>query len=418
MSHRTQSFYGSKTYKLEDVSQSEVAAKKNFELRPKPIKSGWITKILELAKGRAPGTMANVTTTDLSTSAVPLMPDEVSSSIGNEPPAMDWAQVRFEANRSTVPLSRIERIEREEWCRIMDYPYTPAGEPPVPIEGNLNKSNGDEVLDGNALAKPTNSPELNRNPPALVEKFETSLVRIQDSEVVHISFALPADVECVAETEVRLIEQDLVGPGEVIKKRALTQAEWVDDQKHYSVKALLPGNEERGVLKVYTGRRGLMCSIEDNPHTLAFELPIIHLGESLTPYEFVTRYPTPHAQRHDIYIVQPQCQHLAPNNTYIFEVRQHPSVSITPPKSYLHLADAIPDVVIKPTKLAIQGPSGKIFRLTRKGESFQIARHGPEGGSEESWETIIKCGERGLWRGLVLADRSARWCVFAEWTCI
>lgn len=38
-----------------------------------------------------------------------------------------------------------------------------------------------------------------------------------------------------------------------------------------------------------------------------------------------------------------------------------------------------------------------------------------EGGDGSVWETIIKIGERGTWRGLVLADRSARWCVFAEW---
>jgi transglutaminase/protease-like cytokinesis protein 3 len=31
------------------------------------------------------------------------------------------------------------------------------------------------------------------------------------------------------------------------------------------------------------------------------------------------------------------------------------------------------------------------------------------------WETVIKIGEKGVWRGLVLADRSARWCVFCEW---
>jgi transglutaminase/protease-like cytokinesis protein 3 len=35
-----------------------------------------------------------------------------------------------------------------------------------------------------------------------------------------------------------------------------------------------------------------------------------------------------------------------------------------------------------------------------------------------TWETIIKCSERGIWRGLVLADRTARWCVFAEWVCV
>ena len=35
-----------------------------------------------------------------------------------------------------------------------------------------------------------------------------------------------------------------------------------------------------------------------------------------------------------------------------------------------------------------------------------------------AWETVVKVSEQGTWRGLVLADRSARWCVFAEWECI
>jgi transglutaminase/protease-like cytokinesis protein 3 len=72
---------------------------------------------------------------------------------------------------------------------------------------------------------------------------------------------------------------------------------------------------------------------------------------------------------------------------------------------------------MKPAKLAIQTPSGKIIRLTRKveqaGYSVQMEK---TDGSE--WETVIKIGERGIWRGLVLADRSARWCVFAEWECV
>jgi len=73
----------------------------------------------------------------------------------------------------------------------------------------------------------------------------------------------------------------------------------------------------------------------------------------------------------------------------------------------------------KPAKLAIQSPSGKIIRLTRKLE--YASRSSPvdeEEGLGTSWETVIKVGERGTWRGLVLADRSARWCVFGEWECI
>jgi transglutaminase/protease-like cytokinesis protein 3 len=38
-------------------------------------------------------------------------------------------------------------------------------------------------------------------------------------------------------------------------------------------------------------------------------------------------------------------------------------------------------------------------------------------GEGSVWETVIKIGERGVWRGLVLADRVARWCVFCEWEC-
>lgn len=68
----------------------------------------------------------------------------------------------------------------------------------------------------------------------------------------------------------------------------------------------------------------------------------------------------------------------------------------------------------KPAKLAVQSPAGKIIRLTRRSE---MGEGGPAalGGT---WETVIKIGEKGTWRGLVLADRSARWCVFAEWECV
>jgi len=69
----------------------------------------------------------------------------------------------------------------------------------------------------------------------------------------------------------------------------------------------------------------------------------------------------------------------------------------------------------KPAKLAIQSPGGKIIRLLRKNE---VTTGGREAGDGSAWETIIKVGERGMWRGLVLADRSARWCVFGEWECV
>lgn len=287
--------------------------------------------------------------------------------------------------------------------------------------------------------------------------YNTSLTRIEDLEMMHVKFSVPEDVEVAAEVEVRAFSRDSDGDcfesGDVVKKRALAQAEWFGGVKRYTVKALLPGDEGTGVLKVYAGTRGLMHSIKDIPHPLAFALPIIHTGEN-PPYEFVTRHPTPHAQRHDIYVVQPQCQRLALNNTFVFAIRQHPSTTgaaagagasghgATSPAPFARPGSAMsmtssaagsnPSTTNtsayvsgkKPAKLAIQTPGGKILRLMRKEDRKGIGVGGrPAAAADEeqsdggTWETIIKCSERGVWRGLVLADRTARWCVFAEWVC-
>ncbi|KAK8066442.1 hypothetical protein PG997_013189 [Apiospora hydei] len=315
--------------------------------------------------------------------------------------------------------------------------------PPVPHEILLNL--------------PGACPPYFRNELAMVD-YNTSLTRIEDLEMVHVKFNVPADIEVAAEVEVRAFTRDADGDffesGDTVKKRALAQAEWYNGVKRYTVKALLPGDEGTGVLKVYAGKRGLMHSIKDIPHPLAFALPVIHTGEN-PPYEFVTRHPTPHAQRHDIYVVQPQCQRLALNNTFVFAIRQHPSLSpsasMTPatspgapspipfarPGSAMSMSSSNPSTVSssgygggtsvggkKPAKLAIQTPGGKILRLMRKEERRGLGVGGKNIGPEEevsdggTWETIIKCSERGVWRGLVLADRTARWCVFAEWVCI
>ncbi|KAK4148113.1 uncharacterized protein C8A04DRAFT_33624 [Dichotomopilus funicola] len=336
------------------------------------------------------------------------------------------------------------------------------------------------------LNLPCACPPFFRNDLDMVE-YNTSLTRIEDLEMVHIKFSVPADIEVAAEVEVRSYARDADGDyfesGDMVRKRALAQAEWFNGTKRYTIKALLPGDEGTGTLKVYAGKRGLMHSIKDIPHPLAFALPIIHTGEN-PPYEFVTRHPTPHAQRHDIYVVQPQCQRLALNNTFVFAIRQHPSsigssssgASPMTPSSNPGNASPIPFIrptsamsmtssaagsnpsttaggngssssSKKPAKLAIQTPGGKILRLMRKEDKRGItgilnsngasnsssALRGVTGqanspgapllGEDEAagdggmWETIIKCSERGVWRGLVLADRTARWCVFAEWVC-
>ncbi|RPB03535.1 hypothetical protein L873DRAFT_172090 [Choiromyces venosus 120613-1] len=240
--------------------------------------------------------------------------------------------------------------------------------------------------------------------------FDTSLTRIEDLEVAQVEFSVPVDIECFAEVEVRGFatdqDGDIYDTGGVVKKRALCQVAWENGIKTYRVKAVLPGDEGQGVLKIYAGKRGLIHSVKDNPHPLAFALPIIHTGEN-PPYDFLVRHPTPHAQRHDLYVSQPQCSKLAVNNTFVFAVRQHPSDG--PPDS--SLANAASSNAPKPAKLAIQTPSGKILRLMKKADAM-----GADNGMV--WETIIKCGERGSWRALVLADRSARWCVYAEWNVV
>ena len=278
--------------------------------------------------------------------------------------------------------------------------------------------------------------------------YDTSLLRIENLELVHVQFTVPADIECVAEVEASSYARDADGDvfesGDTTTNRALAQAEWVKGQKRYTVKALLPGDVGHGTLKVYAGKRGLMHSIKDIPHPLAFSLPIVHTGIN-PPYNFLLRHPTPHAQRHDLYVAQPQCARLAINNTFVFAVRQHPSfLSCNSPEprsaspnpfarpssamSMISTATSANDYFSqagsnsssssqqqKPAKLAIQAPSGKILRLMKKSDNSVSIDEAADGGV---WETIIKIGERGTWRGLVLADRSARWCVFGEWEAV
>ena len=295
--------------------------------------------------------------------------------------------------------------------------------------------------------------------------YNTSSLHLENLEMAHFHLSVPEDVELVAEVEGRAFAQDADGDffesGDVVRKPALAQAEWAAGRKRYAIKAVPPGDDGQAVLKVYAGKRGLMHSIKDNPHALALALPLTHIGQN-PPYDFLIRHPTPHAQRHDLYIVQPQCKRLVMNNTFVFHVRQHPSslsrftpdtwgsgggaptcppspnpgMGITRPASAMSMVSGTASVSQsgsdnsgnnpngamtaaqqKPAKLAIQSPSQKIIRLTRKQEYGNRAGEETDVGLTTAWETVIKIGERGTWRGLVLADRSARWCVFAEWEC-
>ena len=348
----------------------------------------------------------------------------------------------------------------ESWyflARPLEICYTHV--PLYPEEEHICPPISPEVL----LALPTVCPPFFKNAMQFPD-YDTSLIRIEGLEVVQIRLLLPPDVECAAEVETPLFTTDTDGDffesGDIVRKRTLVQPDWINGQKRFTIKAVLPGDEGQGVLSVYAGRRGLMHSSRDIPHPLALALPIIHAGEN-PPYEFVLRHPTPHAQRHDLYIMQPQCSRLAVNNTFVFAVRQHPSSSIASvdeeqsgsghvspsflarPSSALSMVSSSAGGSLvsnefsastsaissrsgsgkeKPAKLAIQSPSGKILRLTRKADHMVPASNSADSTMDNPaegsiWETVIKIGERGVWRGLVLADRVARWCVFCEWEC-
>ncbi|KAL2409063.1 cytokinesis protein 3 [Exophiala dermatitidis] len=304
--------------------------------------------------------------------------------------------------------------------------------------------------------------------------YDTSIIRMEGLEMCTLSINVPADVEVVAEVEAKKYLRDQDGDvyedtDNVTKKRALSQASWHRStlpntdicQKRYIIKAVLPGDEGFGVLKVYAGKKGLMLSSRDIVHPLALALPLYHSGEN-PAYDFVMRHPTPHATRQDLYVVQPQCLRLGAGETYVFCVRQH-AASGTPvaateqqqPGSGFDLRPTSPNPLVRPTsamsmtssaagsnpseysgtaivngtnkvkdkpaKLAIQSPGGKIIRLNRKHEGLPQPAQLREVDGEmlgSIWETIVKVQERGIWRGLVLADRSARWCVWGEWECV
>lgn len=352
----------------------------------------------------------------------------------------------------------------ESWyflARPLDVCYTHV--PLYPEEQHICPPVSPDVL----LALPAACPQFFKVNAQLPD-YDTSLMRIEGLECMQLRFTVPPDVECAAEVEAPAFACDADGDffesGDIVRKRALVQPDWFHGQKRITVKAVLPGDEGQGVLKIYAGKKGLMHSNRDMVYPLALALPMLHAGEN-PPYDFVVRHPTPHAQRHDLYIMQPQCSRLAVNNTFVFAVRQHPASPPAPPKddflsegrtspsifnrpsSALSMVSSVAGTSTmssnsnefsastsaisstrsgsgreKPAKLAIQSPSGKILRLTRKADHM-ISSDDPGGSVTDAaaegsvWETVIKIGERGTWRGLVLADRVARWCVFCEWEC-
>ena len=350
-------------------------------------------------------------------------------------------------------------------ARPMEFCYTHV--PLLPEQQHIVPPLSHDVL----LTLPVACPAFFKNGCGMWD-FDTSLLHLERLELAHIQIIVPDDTELFAEIESQSFARDADGDyfesGETCRKSALAQAEYLTlphdptPLKRYTIKAALPSGPHsgpRGILQVYAGKRGLMHGIHKNPHSLAMVLPLMHDGGENPPYDFFIRHPTPHALRHELYVAGPLCRYLGVNNTFVFSVRQHPAMlakggaelsrpvspsrptsalSVMRPGSAMSMAsasvsgsaysnpsnssgmsdgsDGLKNGLSKPAKLAIQSPGGKVIRMTRKVNGMgQKSEEGDVQKAGSSWETIIKIGERGTWRGLVLADRSARWCVFGEW---
>jgi hypothetical protein len=148
----------------------------------------------------------------------------------------------------------------ESWyflTRPMEICYTHV--PLLPEQQHIVPPVNFEVL----VALPTACPPYFRNRLQLLD-FDTSALHLENLEMGHVHVGVPDDIECVAEIEVRAFARDADGDffesGELIKRPVLAQAEWLGGRKRFTIKALLPGDEGIGVLKVYAGKRGLMVS--------------------------------------------------------------------------------------------------------------------------------------------------------------
>ncbi|GAO49129.1 hypothetical protein G7K_3287-t1 [Saitoella complicata NRRL Y-17804] len=241
-----------------------------------------------------------------------------------------------------------------------------------------------------AMALPFTAPAYWMKNMEMVE-YDTSLGRIEDLDIAQFDVRVGEDVDCVCEVETLA--------GAVLRKRSMAQCLWVDGRRTWRFKAVLKPGVGVGILKVYACKKNTvgMSSAQVSPPSLALCLPIVHTpGKFPTPdYEFLTRYPAPQVAAYDIYVRTPQCARLYAGNTYTFALKQF--------SSRASLA-----ATLKPAKIGLLTPSGKIVRIRRNEEN-----------ERGEWEVSVKINEPGVWRGLVMpGEGGGKWCVFAEWKCV
>lgn len=114
------------------------------------------------------------------------------------------------------------------------------------------------------LSLPCAAPPYFRHSVEMVD-FESSMLHVESLEMTHLKLAVPEDVECVAEVVARAFARDYDGDlfesGDLVRKPAFAQPQWIGGRKIFTIKAVLPGDEGTGVLKIYAGKRGLMVCL-------------------------------------------------------------------------------------------------------------------------------------------------------------
>lgn len=220
-----------------------------------------------------------------------------------------------------------------------------------------------------------------------IPTFNNALTRLNNLEVFEMDLEVPIDVELFT-----LIKTSKVTSNEF----CLCQIYWKSNKRYAKIKAILPEDQNIGVLQIFSGAKGIQKHF-NNIHELSVVIPLHHEGES-KPVKFVPRYPTVQSQNNDLYVKSPQTSRIIVKNSYNFEILQHPSGGITNSSKILN----------QDFKIVIESPSGKYFKLGKS------EPHKPYG----SFDSLIKCQELGLYRGLVIGDSGNSWYVFAQWECI
>ena len=151
----------------------------------------------------------------------------------------------------------------ESWyflARPMEACYTHV--PLVPEQQHIVSPISPEIL----LALPCACPPFFRNG-LQMQDFDTSLLSLENLELVQVAIAVDEMTELVAEVEARGFVKDADGEffvesGQTLKKRALAQPEWKAGRKRFVVKGAVPGEGSEAVLKIYAGKKGLMVSFQ------------------------------------------------------------------------------------------------------------------------------------------------------------